>query len=106
MSRLWGHLGTILSAVAAALADFHVVGTAHVVQGALTGITGLLVACHIVTGATAKRYEGDALAMWHRVMDAIRAVHKAVTAQAPAATPATPGAPAAPAPVSAPRPLA
>lgn len=55
LHKLWAHLGTLLAALFAGLADTQMVSTATNVQVMVTAVAGALIALHIPYAATFER---------------------------------------------------
>lgn len=79
LSKVWGHLGTVLSGVGAALADFHAVASSGDVRIVVTAVFGWLVSMHIVSSTFAKQAEDDIASGVHRVASIAEAAAKAAT---------------------------
>jgi sulfite exporter TauE/SafE len=72
LSKLWGHLGTVLAGLGAGLADFHAVAASNDVRVVLTAVTGLLVATHVLSSREAKQIDSSATKEIETVGEAVK----------------------------------
>ena len=79
LSKLWGHLGTVLSGLAAGLTDFHAVASSGDVRAVVTAVFGWLVSAHIVSSSFAKQAEGDVSGVIKRLSSTVEAAAKAAS---------------------------
>lgn len=84
LHKLWAHLGTLLAALFAGLADTQTVSASTNVQVMVTAVAGALIALHIPYAATFERDFQQGL------QAAIKAYKAAQTPAAPPAPPAHP----------------
>jgi hypothetical protein len=79
LSKLWGHLGTVLSGVAAGLTDFHAVASSPDVQIVVTAVFGLLTAIHVISGSTEANMRHDVSGVIKRLSSTVEAAAKAAS---------------------------